>query len=76
MGYQHDTARAVVYQQGTRMIAGVLSDYRIPVARRGVNSLPLFYTVYEIDRDILLSGYQASALATIAIPGDAVWLRP
>ena len=72
----HQTARTVVYQQGTRMIAGVLSEYRIPAVRQGTKSLPLFYVVYEIDRAILLSGYQVSALATIAIPGDAVWLRP
>jgi hypothetical protein len=70
-------ANVAIYRRRGGVLAAVLtlSDRVLPPHRRGVNWLPMIFVVYSADRGILLSGYQATSVATIALPEDIRWLR-
>ncbi len=72
-----DAARVAVYRRRGGNLAAVLapSERILPTQRRGARWLPVLFVVYSADRDIILSGYQASSLRTIALPEDIRWLR-
>lgn len=68
-------ARLVVYHRRDGYIAGVFSPNTLPLVRRGPGAEDWMYVVYAVDRGMIISGYQASGLHAISIPGDARWLR-
>ena len=72
-----ESARIAVYfRRGGHLAAVIAQSGRIlPAGRTGEKSLPLFFVVYSADRGIILTGYQASSPSTIALPGDAQWLK-
>lgn len=74
---QDPGARLLVYQRRGGSIAAVLADTNrvVPPDRRGAEALPLLYVVYSADRGILVTGYQASSVATLSIPEGARWLK-
>lgn len=47
----------------------------IPASRIGPSMLPETVVIYSADRGMIITGYQVSGLATVAIPGNARWLR-
>jgi hypothetical protein len=65
----------VVYQRGGGHLAAVLAPTTVAPARQGAQPQPYIYLLYSADRGILITGYQASGLAEIHLPGDARWLR-
>ena len=69
------SARLLVYQRRGDNLAAVLAPNVIPASRRGRQPQPWLYVVYSADYGRITSGYQASSLQTIIIPGDAQWLR-
>jgi hypothetical protein len=58
-------------------MAAVIAETEVvvPAARSGAKSLPHLLVLYSSDRGIIVSGYQFSEMAAVAIPGDAQWLR-
>jgi hypothetical protein len=68
-------AHLLVYERRGGSIAAILAQNNIALERRGPEALPLLYVVYSVDRSTIASGYQASAIGAISIPGDARWLR-
>ena len=72
---QDSSAHLLVYQRRGGPIAAILTTNDIPPERRGPESLPLLYVVYSADRSTIVSGYQASTIDAISIPGEARWLR-
>lgn len=77
LAVQEPLARLLVYPRRGGHIAATLTatDQVVPLERRGPRPLPLLYVVYSADRGIIISGYQASSLLTLSIPGDTLWLR-
>lgn len=70
--------RIALYRQwGTRDVASVIvPTYRVVAAQHlGPKSASNLIVVYRTDRGILVSGYQFSAMNTITIPDDALWLK-
>jgi hypothetical protein len=47
----------------------------IPEERRGVNARPAMPVAFSADRGVVVSGYQFPDRSTVAIPGDATWLK-
>jgi hypothetical protein len=72
---QEPSARLLVYQRRGGSIAATLTANGVPAERRGPESLPLLYVVYSADRSTIASGYQASTVGAISIPGDSRWLK-
>ena len=74
---RHMLARLVVYERRGGFHAATLTPTAmiLPIQRRGPQWLPLLYVVHSADRGTISSGYQASALTTLSIPGDALWLN-
>ncbi len=71
-------ARLVLYRHwGTRDIAAVIArtDRCIAPEQLGAKREANLIVLYEANRGILLSGYQFSAMETVRIPRDALWLR-
>ena len=71
----HPSARLIVYQRRGGYLAAILSGNPVPAARRGDRTLPLLFIVYALQRDSIISAYQASDVDQLSIPGDALWLR-
>ena len=74
---QDESARLSVYKRRGGNLAGILTETEriVPEQRRGDQWDPLLVVVYSADRGIILSGYQAHSLETIALPKDVRWLR-
>ncbi len=72
-----EAARVAVYRRrGGPLVAVLTQTERILTAhRRGARWLPVLFVVYSADRGMILSGYQASDVSTIALPEDTRWLR-
>ncbi len=68
-------AQMLTYVRRGGLILAALTPNRIPEERLGPQSLPLLFVLYSVDRGRLVTGYQASSLATIAVPEDVWWLR-
>lgn len=70
-------ARLAVYvRRGGHMAAAITDTARIvPNGRRGARSVPLLFVAHSADRGILVAGYQASSLKTVALPEQIRWLR-
>jgi hypothetical protein len=68
-------AHLLVYERRGGSIAAILTPNNVAVERRGPEALPFLYVVYSADRSTIASGYQASAISAISIPGDARWLK-
>jgi hypothetical protein len=47
----------------------------LPAARRGPEWLPEFAVIYSADRGTIVTGYQFSSLATLALPDELRWLQ-
>jgi hypothetical protein len=72
------SARIALYQRwGSRDTVAFIVPTRDVLKPRqiGAKAEPNLLVVYEANRGILISGYQFSSMATIRIPGDAIWLR-
>jgi hypothetical protein len=69
--------RLAVYTRRGGSMAAVIAETEVvvPAARLGAKSLPHLLVLYSADRGIIVSGYQFSEMAAVAIPGDAQWLR-
>jgi hypothetical protein len=67
-------ARLVAYSARGGAIAATWGPNTLPAARRGPRPEDWLFVVYSADRGMLISGYQASGLATVRIPGSARWL--
>lgn len=67
--------RLAVYERRGGVMAATISRTSgvVPRHRVGRVELPLLLVVYSADRDILVTGYQFSGMAEIAIPEDALW---
>jgi|GEM_PF-5730541 len=74
---RYDMSRIAIYVRRGGNLSAILaqSERVLPAHRRGEKSLPLLFVVYSADRAIILSGYQATSLQTIALPEDIRWLR-
>jgi hypothetical protein len=72
-----ESGRLTVYKRRGGNLAGILTETEriVPAQRRGDRWDPLLFVVYSADRGIILSGYQAHSLETIALPKDVRWLR-
>jgi len=71
-------ARLVLYQQwGDRDLAGVIvpTSSVLDPQQMGPRAEANLFVLYLANSGILVSGYQFSAMNTIRIPGDALWLR-
>jgi hypothetical protein len=75
MAAQHPAAALVVYDTGRGAVAATLSPNGIPAKRLGDQNGGLLFVVYAADRSSIITGYQVSDRSTIAIPGDAQWLK-
>ena len=51
------------------------TDVVIDPSRRGAGAAALLFVAYSADRGIIVTGYQASGLTTVALPEDVLWLR-
>lgn len=69
--------RVAVYQRrgGSLAACVTLTDRAVPFTRRGPASCALIVVVYSADRAIIVTGYQASAISYVSLPGGARWLR-
>lgn len=72
---RHHAARLILYHRRGGALAAVLSPNNISREHLGPGALPLVYVIYSADRSTIVSGYQASDITTISIPGEAQWLR-
>jgi hypothetical protein len=72
-----NSAALVLYLRRGGAVAGVLilTDRVVSLQGRGRRSLPELFVAYSADRGIIVTGYQVSSRESLAIPGDAVWLR-
>jgi hypothetical protein len=62
-------------RRGGSMAATVsLTRLVVPRERRTPRSLPRLLVVFSADRGCIVSGYQVTGLATIALPKEVVWL--
>lgn len=73
---QHPSGRVAVYQMddGRRVLA-VLAPNEIPTSRLGGEAKPFLWVVYNADYGTIVTGYQASGLDTINMPGTTRWLK-
>jgi hypothetical protein len=67
-------ARLLIYRRHGGAIAAVLTPNFLPLYRRGIRPEEFIFVVYSADRSRIVSGYQASGIEAISIPGDARWL--
>ena len=67
-------SRLVTYSARGGALAASFGPNTVPASRRGASAEPWLFVVYSADRGILISGYQASSLQAVRIPGDALWL--
>ena len=74
---QDPTVQLLVYARRGGSVAATLTDTTrvVAAARRGPDALPWLYVAYSADRGMIASGYQATGLQTLSIPGDARWLK-
>jgi hypothetical protein len=74
---RHPTSRILVYKRRGGALAAALTETADAVApdNLGPAPLPLLFVVFSAERGMIVTGYQASALATIGIPPDARWLK-
>lgn len=74
---RHPSAQLAVYRRRGGNITATLTptDAVVTALRRGLKTLPWLVVVHSADRGIIVSGYQATGLQTMSIPGDARWLR-
>ena len=72
-----ETARIAIYARRGGNLAAILtqSERVLLTQQRGQKSLPWLFVVYSADRGMIVSGYQATSLQTIALPEDIRWLR-
>ena len=70
-----DAARLCIYRRRGGSLAAILVSNRMPLSRCGLGALPLIFVVYSADRGRIISGYQASSLATLSIAEDVQWLK-
>ena len=71
-----ETRIAAYRRRGGAIIAALAETERVVAPpRRGIKTEPYLLVVYSADRGIIVSGYQASGLETLAMPGDARWLK-
>jgi hypothetical protein len=68
-------ADLVVYRRRGGVMAAAFAPSAIPPVRLGPRPQPFIYVLYSVERSTIVSGYQASGLAAISVPGDARWLR-
>ncbi|HZS02749.1 MAG TPA: hypothetical protein VFE37_28815 [Chloroflexota bacterium] len=71
------SARLLMYERRGGILAAALARTRqaVPPRQRGARFLPWLYVVYSADRGTIISGYQASGLEELNIPGNARWLK-
>jgi hypothetical protein len=76
-GIRQDSARLALFARrgGSMVLSRSATDDVVPEMRRGSRQQPVVVVVYSADRGIIVSGYQASALDKVAIPGDVQWLK-
>jgi hypothetical protein len=74
-GIRSPDARLVVYSARGGVIAATWGPNTVPTYHRGSHPEAWLFVVYSVDRGMLISGYQASSLATVRIPGSARWLK-
>jgi hypothetical protein len=53
----------------------VLAPNEIPTSRLGGEAKPFLWVVYNADYGTIVTGYQASGLDTINMPGTTRWLK-
>jgi hypothetical protein len=71
-----DARLALYFRRGGHMAASIGStELVIPKGHRGAGAAASVLVVFSADRGALVSGYQFSDLSTVAIPGDALWLK-
>lgn len=84
-GYLADMRRAVgstdarlcLYERRGGLIAATITPttHVLEERSRGEKAEPQFLVVYAVDRGTIISGYLFTAFTTVAIPGDALWLK-
>jgi len=75
-GRSPDARIAAYRRRGGAMVAVVApTDTVVEVSRRGAAASPVIAVAYSADRGIIVTGYQASDVTTVAIPEDALWLK-
>jgi hypothetical protein len=80
--YLHDLQNAakaaihlLVYTAPRGPVAGVFAPNTIPSDRLGPEALPYIYVVYGATYGTIVTGHQASGLASITLPRVVTWLR-
>lgn len=70
-------ARIAVYHRRGGTIVAIIADTKrvIDSSDLGAGSDLLLVVIYSADRGIIVTGYQASGLETVALPEDVLWLR-
>src|SRR5215217_2186126 len=73
----HDSTRLALFSRraGSMVVALATTEEIVPEQRGGARWQPVFVVAFSADRGIIVSGYQASGLDKVAIPGDAQWLK-
>jgi hypothetical protein len=66
--------RLALYRRRGGAIALVVAPNAIEPARLGQAPEALIVVVYSADWGMIVTGYQASSIGTISVPGDALWL--
>jgi hypothetical protein len=76
-GVRQDAARLALFSRraGSMVVSLATTNVIVPEQRRGARWQPVFVVAFSADRGIIDSGYQASGLDKVAIPGDARWLK-
>ena len=76
-GVRDSDARLGLYvRRGGSMAVSICSTAStVSAARQGVNAQPFVLVAFSADRGAIVSGYQFSDPSTVAIPGDALWLK-
>jgi hypothetical protein len=71
------TARFLAYARRGGDLAACFAPTSaiLPPERRGIRQEENLLVVYSVDRGLLLTGYQFSALAATGVPEDALWLN-
>ena len=76
-GVRHEAARHALFARrgGSMCVSIAATDDVVPDESRGPGRESIHVVVYSADQSIIVSGYQASALGKVAIPGDVQWLN-
>jgi hypothetical protein len=71
-----DSRLGLYLRRGGNLAVSIRSTaLTVPTERRGVDAQPSILVIYSADRGVIVSGYRFSELSTVAIPGDATWLK-